>query len=88
MANHTDGVLSECEKDVVFALDVIDGQRELFHTHVPFTEQIANCDCGPLNSRRLERWVNKRRRQAGKAELAEGTVKPSSTIREVIDHVC
>lgn len=88
MAAYTDDVLSECEKDVVFALDVIDRKRELFRTHVSFSELLADCECGPMTCPKLESWINKKRRAAGKANLAKGTIKPSLKISEVMDHVC
>jgi hypothetical protein len=89
MATHTDDTdLTECQKDVVFAVDVLDHKRELFRTHVPFTELLADCQCGPLKCAQLQAWINKRRKAAGKDPLPAKSIKPATTIQEVIGHVC
>lgn len=89
MAKHTnDPDLTECEKDVVFAIDVLDINRPLKDLPVPFTETLKQCGFGKNKCSYLEGWVNKRRAKDHKNPLPAGTIKPSTTIQEVVDHVC
>lgn len=88
MADYTDEVRDECETAVVFAVDVLDVDRHLRTEHISLHQTLADCGCGPQKCSYLEKWVNKRRSRAGRDPLARGTIKPATTIREVIGHVC
>lgn len=88
MAHYTDEVETKCEKDAVFAVDVLDVDRHLMTEHVSLDETLSDCGCGQVKCGYLQKWVNKRRAQAGKDPLKPGTITPSTTIRKVIGHVC
>lgn len=88
MATHTDNVTSPCEVGVVYALDVLDARRRLAVEHVPFTDDLASCGCGPRKCGLLAKWINKLRIAAGKQPLGKDAIKPTTTIGEVIGHVC
>lgn len=88
MADYTDEVQTDCERDVVFAVDVLDVGRHLQITHISLDETLSRCGFGSQKCSYLETWINKRRAQAGKDAVPNGTVTPATTIREVIDYVC
>jgi hypothetical protein len=88
MADYTDEVTAECEIRAVFAVDVLDTQRDLLVSHIPLSETLDDCGIGPNECGILSSWVNLRRTAAGKQPLPGGTITSATTIREVIDHVC
>jgi hypothetical protein len=89
MPKHTnDTDLTECEKDVVFAVDVLDVNRSLKAQQVPFTQTLKDCGYMKTKCSYLQGWVNQERGKKGKQPIAAGTIKPSTTIQQVVDHVC
>lgn len=87
MADNTNQV-TDCERRVVFAIDVLDKKRTLLSEPVPLSSNLATCGFGKLKCTYFQKWVNKQRLAASKALLKGGTIKPTTTIREAIDHVC
>jgi hypothetical protein len=87
MAQYTDEVTG-CERRVVFAIDVLDTNRQLLSEHVALTSNLASSGFGPQKCSYFQVWVNKQRQAAGKPPLRAGTIKPTTTMRESIDHVC
>jgi hypothetical protein len=87
MATHTNQTTG-CAKMVVHAIDVLDVDRDLRGNPIPLSDTLARCGCGPQKCSILAKWVNKKRALVGKPPLPSGTIKPSTTIAEVIDHVC
>jgi hypothetical protein len=88
MADYTDEVTEECAIRAVFAIDVLDRDRDLLISHIPLDETLSDCGVGGNEAGLLETWVNRRRALAGKPALPGGTIAPATTIREVISHVC
>jgi hypothetical protein len=87
MATYTNQATG-CARSAVYAIDVMDVDRHLLEDSVPLSETLGDCGCGSQKCGILQQWVNKKRAIAGKPELAAGTIKPATTIAEVIDHVC
>jgi hypothetical protein len=86
---HTNDIdLTECEKDVVFAIDVLDVNRRLVDQKVPFAETLKMCGFLKNKSAYLQIWVNKRRAKAGKPQLSAGTITSGTTIEGVVQYVC
>ena len=77
-----------CAKMVVHAIDVLDVDRNLRDDPIPLSDSLSKCGCGPQKCSILAKWVNKKRAIARKPPLPAGTIKPSTKISEVIDHVC
>jgi len=77
-----------CAKMVVHAIDVLDVDRDLQSDPIPLSDTLARCGCGPQKCSILAKWVKKKRAIAGKPPLPAGTIKTSTTISEVIAHVC
>ena len=77
-----------CARSVVYAVDVLDVDRDLLGNPISTADSLADCGCGPQKCGILQKWVNKKRAIAGKTPLAAGTIKPSTTIAGVIAHVC
>jgi hypothetical protein len=88
MPETTNRVTTECAKDVVFAIDVLDENRHLYRDPIPLTDSLNECGCGPQKCAHLQQWVNKRRALVGKAPLPAKAIGPETTIEAVIDHVC
>jgi len=87
MATYTNQATG-CARSAVYAIDVMDVDRHLLEDPVPLGDSLAHCGCGSQKCRILQQWVNKKRAIAGKPQLAAGTIKPATTIAEVIAHVC
>ena len=85
---YTNEAQSDCEKKAIFAVDVLDEKRRLLVEKIPINETLDRCGFGKLKCNYLEKWINLENLSQGKAELPKDAIKPSTTISQVIDHVC
>lgn len=84
----TNEASTKCQKDAVFAVDFLDNNRHLLITAIPVSETLAQCSFGPQKCAYLQRWIDRQRIAAGKSKLAKKAIKVTTTIQQVINHVC
>jgi len=81
-------VSSDCQTQIVHYIDVLASGLSLVRDDIPMDAALGDLGLGPQKCGILERKVNVERAERGKAPLAAGTIEPSTTVGEVVSHVC
>ena len=85
--NFTNEIDDACGRRAVFMVDIHD-DRHLFLDPVSLDESLGHCGCSKEDCGDIESYINKYREKNGDKPLDGGTIKPKTTIRELIGYVC
>lgn len=85
---NTNDVETDCGKQIVNGVDFLARHYDLRETPVDLETRIGEIGLGDNDCAIFERYINKRRKLAGKPKLNSGTIRPTTTIQELIDDAC
>jgi hypothetical protein len=89
MSDDTASVTKECGKRIINGVDLLARRFDLRAKPVPLSTKIGELGLGDNDCAIIERFVRREQRYAGKSPLIKsGAVKPSTTIKGLIDYVC